>query len=468
MLSKNEKNYYNGTLHPMLLLALVVLICSFFTYIIPAGEFETITDPVTGIESYDPDSFVFIAREPVKPFEMFKDVSLGLQSSSDIIVYLLIAGGMVGVLNASGAWNLAVAAILKKMKGKEAIILIVLMLIFGIYSAYCATFEEYLAIMPLILAICITSGYDSLTAIGVVYISATVGYAGGMTNVFTVGTAQKIAGLPIFSGIRYRTIVFGILMLISIIYVVVKAGHVKKKPGIGAMYEIDKAKNYNRKIDLENIPQVKVRHILVLLSFIAGIVCSVVGTIYMGFYVDELSAVFLITMIVMGLAAGFGPSRVCKEFGRGCKNMLLPGMMIGLANCAVLILKQSHSMDSILYYMSRQLMQLPDSLVASGMFLFHLIFNIIVPSGSGQARATIPIMVAVADKCGISRQVAVLTYQLGDAFTNIMIPTGGEILAAAMICHVPLSKWIRYLLPLFVLWLMAALVFIIFAVKNGY
>ncbi len=461
----SEKGRAN--VHPMLLLFIVLILCTLSTYVIPAGKYETVLDEVSGIEHIDEDSFRFVERTPESPFNMLTAVTRGLQRTSDIIFFLVITGGLYGVVKASGAINIGVARLLRKFKNKEWVLIIAGMIILGIGSAFCGSFEEYLVFIPLALALSITAKLDSLTAAAVVYIPAVVGYAGGMTNTFTVGTAQTLAGVPMFSGIVFRWLIFIVLMTVSIAYVLWYTGNIKKNPKLSEVYEIDLRRNQDKKLDLDNIPQIGGRQILVIILFILGLIVAAVGIIYAGFYVDEMSAVFLLTAILCGVAAGFSPSKISREFGKGCKQILLPGMMIGLASAAVLVLEESNVMDSVMHYMIEIITKLPGKLIPCGMFIFHLLFNVIVPSGSAQAKATIPLMVPIADKYEISRQVTVIAYQLGDAFTNIMAPTGGEILATLLICHVPFAKWVKFLLPLFILWIVIAMMMIMLAVTMG-
>ena len=148
--------------------------------------------------------------------------------------------------------------------------------------------------------------------------------------------------------------------------------------------------------------------------------------------------------------------------------MVLPCIMIGLANAAIVLLGNANVMDTILFFLAGLLNKMPSAMIPCGMFIVHDLFNVLVPSGSAQAGITMPLMVPLADANGITRQTAVLAYQLGDAFTNVLAPTGGEILAALAICKVPFGKWVKFLLPLYVIWCVIALVFLVIATRIGY
>ncbi len=466
--AKPGENKTKDAMHPMLMLVIIVLLCAAFSYIIPAGKYERVADEEIGQEVIDPGSFEYVERTPTSLLELLEAMTLGLQNGAYVIFFLLIIGGMFGVIGGTGALNIGIAHVIKAIQGKEFLMIPLFMIIFGCGSAFCGNFEEFLVFVPLILACCITVGYDSLTAVGIIFLAAAAGYGGSITNTFTVGTAQEIAGLPMFSGMGLRIALFIVLEMASMIYVLWYARLVKKSPKLSGAYAYDKEHNQDKKLNLENIPAFTLRQKLVVAVFLIGVVFSVWGIISRGFYVDELSGVFLATAIAGGAVGGLKPSEICRKFEKGCHDMLLPGIMIGLANSAMLLLENANAMDSILHAMAGALGRFPSSLMACGMFLFHEVFNVFVPSGSAQARITMPLMVPLADMHGMTRQTAVLAYQLGDAFTNVLAPTGGEILAALAICKVPFGKWVRFLLPIFIIWCVIALAFLVFASQTGY
>ena len=460
---KSEKSL----LHPMLLLAAVVLFCAVLSYVIPAGTYERVSRG-NGKELIDPYSFSYLSRTPATVLGLLESLTLGLQNAADIIFFLMIIGGMFEILNGTGAMNVGIANAISKLKGKEILMIPLLMLIFGAGAAFCGNFEEFLVFVPLVLACCITVGYDSLTAVAIIFVAATAGYAGAVTNAFTVGEAQEIAGLDLFSGMQLRIILFGILETISVIYVCFYARMVRKNPKLSGAYQYDLEYNQDKKLNLKNIPKLTKRQAMVLLFFLTGMIYAIWGVVKKGYYIDELSGIFLITGVAAGAVGGLKPGKICECFEKGFRNMVLPCIMIGLANAAVILLQKANVMDTILYYMAEVLWKMPNSLMSWGMFLAHEVINVFVPSGSAQASITMPLMIPMADEAGLSRQTAVLAYQLGDAFTNIVAPTGGEILAALAICRVPFGKWLKFLLPLFAIWIVTALLFLSVAVRIGY
>ncbi len=447
------------SMHSLLVLGIMLLICVLLTYIIPAGTYQRYTDTGTGIELVDTESFQFIERAPPGLIDVFKSLTLGLQKGSDIVFYLLIVGGMFGVINATGALNIGIANLLRLLKNKEWLLIPVMMTAFGCGSAFCANYEEYLVFVPLMLACCITAGFDSLTAVAVIFLSATAGYAGGMTNAFTVGKAQEIAALPLYSGFGYRLQIFIILLGTAVVYVTVRAIRMKKRPKLSIVYAFDRKYNADKHLNLSRIPKMTARHTITLVIFLAGLIYAVSMVIIKGYYVDELAAIFIMTSIAAGISGGLSPNKICRSFVNGCKDMLLPCLIIGFVNSSILILQDANIMDTILYAFAAAVSHVPKSVAPAVMFALHDVFNIFVPSGSAQASVTMPLMIPIADSIGMTRQAAVVAYQLGDALTNALSPTSGEVLAAIAICRVPFSKWVRYLLPLFIIWFVTSAVF---------
>lgn len=473
MRGKSKKKFSNrvavrDTIHPIFFITIILMLCAFLTHVIPAGEYQRVTDEVTGYELIDPDSFSFVERSPINLLSFMMSVTMGFQRASDIIFGLLIFGGAFGIINGTGALNVGLANLLARNKKRSVLFIPLTMLLFGLGSAYCANFEEFLVFFPIILACSITLGFDSITAVAIIFCSATAGYGGAITNAYTEGKAQEIAGIAKYSGSELRVPLFFVLLMAAIVYVGVYAEMVKKSPKLSNSYAYDLEFNRDKRIDLSNIPKVTQRQIIVLIIFLCGMIYLVYGITVKGYYIDEMAGILLLTGIICGFVGGLKINDVCRTFEKGMHDMLLPVTMIGLANSCIYIMEQANIMDTVLYYLSQALTKFPGSMVAVGMFVMHEIFNVFVPSGSAQAAITMPLMVPLADAAGITRQTATLAFQLGDAFTNILFPTSGEILAALAICRVPFNKWVKFLFPLFIIWWVISFLFIMYAVKIGF
>lgn len=452
--------------NPLLILAAIVLIAAIATYVVPAGTFDRIPNEATGYDMVDVDSFRFVEKSPLAPFELFTSLTLGLQNAAYVIFFLMIIGGTIKVVESTGALSSGLSNVVIKMKGKELLLIPVCVFLFGLVSASAACCEEYLAFVPLMYVVCVAAGFDSITAVALLFCSCAVGYAGGMTQAFSVGVAQSIAGLPMFSGIELRTAMFIVLAVVTSIYIMARAYQMKKNPALNEMREIDK--KYAEQLELESVPPMTGTQKLVLLIFAASFVAVAVCVLALGFYIDEMSGIFLIAALLVAVVAKIKPNDFIDIFVDGCKDLLYAGLIIGLCNAVTMILSNAGILDTLIYYVGGMLRGLDTRVSACGMFVFQDFLNFLIPSGSGQAAITMPFMAPLSDILGVSRQTAVLAFQTGDAFTNAIAPTAGELMAALAICHVPYKKWFKFMIPLWIMWAVVACAFLVIAVSIGY
>lgn len=461
------------SVNPMIILAVIILIAAIATYIVPAGAFER--EPIPGYENADryntivQGSFEYVENEPVGPFELFTSLSLGLQDASYIIAFLLILGGVFQIVEDTGALHAGISNLIRKTAGKELILIPLCFVAFSTLTAFAACCEEYLAFLPLMYLVCMACGFDSLMAVSLLFVSSAIGYAGGMTNAFTVGVAQTISGLPLFSGMGYRIAVFIVLMIVTIIYLMWHGHRIKKNPQSSPMYDIDKMHRAEMDLgQLDRIEEITGRQKGVLTVFIGGFVVVAFCVIKFGFYIDEMSGIFLIVGLLCAVIGGLRPNTVADSFVKGAGNLLWAGLIIGMCYTATNIMQNAQIMDTLVYGMGNLISGLPAQVSACGMFFLQDLLNFLVPSGSGQAAITMPFMAPLSDLLGVTRQTAVLAFQLGDAFTNAFAPTSGEIMAALAICHVPYKKWFRFILPLWLVWSVIACIALVIAVGIGY
>ena len=452
--------------NPLLIIIAIILVGALASYIVPAGSFTRMEDPVTHKLVVDPNSFEYVEQVPIGFFDLFMTVSQGIQKSSGIIAFLFIIGGAFGMMEETGAIRSGMGTLVRKMRGRELLLVPATMLIFTLGAAFAANNEEFLAFLPLVLSICLAMGFDSLTALGIVFGSVAAGYGAGCTNAFTVGVAQGISGLPLFSGIELRLAVLVVLYLINATFVTAYALRIKRNPQRSSMYELDRLRPKTEAVSGEET--LTRRHVLVLLAFLAAVVFLVYGVIEFGFYIDELAALFLIMGVAAGILGGLNPKRMADSFMKGCNNMLLPCIMVGMCKAITLVLTQACIMDTIIHFLAGLLSAVPPIFTAFGMFIVQDLFNILVPSGSGQAAITMPIMAPLADLVGVTRQTAVLAFQFGDAFTNCITPASGMTVSCLAIAGVPLKKWWKFILPLFALWVLTAFVFLTYATVTSY
>lgn len=450
----------------MVILLVFLLIAAIATYVVPAGSFDRIANEATGYETVDPDSYHRVDQNPIGIFDLFMSIPNGLAGSASLIFFILIVGGALQVIQATGAIDIGMKNLIKRFAGKENLLLIAILVAFGTLSCFAATSEEFLAFMPLIYTVCLGLGFDSMVAAFLVLGASSIGYCGGMTNAYTVGVAQTIAELPMFSGIGYRAVVFVVFEVVSLIWICAYATKIRKDPHKSLMYEIDQ--KYRTDVDLTSIPPMTGRHKGVLLLFVLGIVAMVIGTLKFGFYVTEMGAVFLITTVLCGIVGGLSADRVCNEFVEGMKGLLWVGVVMGLCKALTNVLTDANIIDTIINAMASLLSGLPKTVAACGMFVIQDIINFVVPSGSGQAAVTMPLMVPLGDLLGVNRQVNVLAFQFGDSLSNMLTPAGAKLMAGIAMCHIPYKKWVKFFLPCFAIWCVTSFVLLIIATAINY
>ena len=349
-------------LNPMVLLGIIMFLAFLASYLVPAGEYTRVLNPVLDKEVVDPSTFHFIQQQPVSPFYLFQSLTLGLQNATEIISFLFIIGGMFAIMDATGAVNAGLSNVVKKMKGRELLMIPVCMILFSLLSAFAGCFEELLAFTPLVIGVSVAMGFDSLTAIAIVFCAAPVGYAGAMTNPFTIGVAQGICGLPMFSGMGLRAVLFIVMNLVTIPYVMWYANKVRKNPELSTVREEDLL--YNSHLQLAETPVITLRHKLVLILFVATIAAVVIGVLKFDFYINEMAGLFLLCGILAGIVGGLSASEIADAFLAGCSNMLFANLVIGMCNAAVLIMQNAHIMDTIIHYMANLLNGLSPTLSA--------------------------------------------------------------------------------------------------------
>ncbi|MDW7668310.1 MAG: AbgT family transporter [Bacillota bacterium] len=453
--------------HTYALLFFIIIFVTLLTFVVPAGSFERAVDDATGRTFVVPDSFEYMESSPVGFFDMFKAIPKGMEQAGYIIFFVLMIGGSFGILQGTGAIEAGIGEVVKSTKGKEKIVIPLIMFIFSLAGAILGSAEEMLPFYPIVIALAIALGFDTITGTAMVLLGAGAGFAGAFLNPFTVGIAQGIAGLPLFSGIGYRLIGYFAVLGSGIIYVYRYANKIQKNPELSPTYEDDKNSKHN--YDLDEIPEFTGKHKAVLGVFVIGLAILAFGVVQLGFYITELSAMFLIIGIASGIVAKMGINQIAEEFVNGAKELVYGALVIGLATSIMVVMQEGNIMDTIIYALASVVQGLPPALSAVGMFVVQSFINLIVPSGSGQAAVSMPIMAPMADVVGITRQTSVLAFQFGDGFSNVISPTSGYFMAAIAIGGIKWEKWARWMLPLFLIWsaIGATLVFISVLINYG-
>jgi uncharacterized ion transporter superfamily protein YfcC len=322
--------------------------------------------------------------------------------------------------------------------------------------------EEVIPFILIFVPLALTLGYDTITGVAIPFVAAGAGFAGAFLNPFTVGIAQNIAGLPLFSGMIYRFIVWLITTTVAISFVMFYAKKIKKNPEKSVTYKKDIEKKKN--IDLSKVHKfdgLSVRHKVVLFVFLAGLAVLIFGVLNYGWFIEELAAVFLITGIAVGIAGKLSAGEITDSFIKGAKDLIGTALIIGLARGILILSRNGKIIDTILFEMSAPISSLNPVISSQAMFMVQTFINFFVPSGSGQAVLTMPIMSPLSDLVGVSRQTAVLAFQMGDGFSNMIIPTSAVTIGVLTLADVPWEKWAKWILPLEVIFLLLGLLLLI-------
>lgn len=455
--------------HIFFILFLFIAIMAILSRVIPSGVYDRVPMEVEGGVRMviDPDSYHTVARTPVGLLDIFIAVPKGFAEAAVVIAITFCVGGAFGVLKKTGVISVAVAALSRKMSKRGIFIIPVLMTVFAIIAAFIGTQELSLIYVPIILPLVIALGFDSVTAAAIALCATTAGFTGAITNPFTVGIAQKIAGLPLYSGSVYRTWVLVILTCSSILYVLFYAYRVKKNPSASVVGDLESSLDNPKDSDFSDL-KFSNRQILVGIASSFLFCLMIWGVLSWGWEMLHMGGMMLLIGFVAGILGGLNPNELCRAFEDGFSEVLLAAMIMGVARGVAVVMTQGQIIDSIIYGMAQVIKNIPPAINAIGMFFVQTFFNFFVASGSGQAVITMPIMAPLADVVGVSRQVSVLAFQMGDGLSNIMFPTSGYFMAVLALAKIPWTRWLRFMLPLFVIQATLSCVLLVFAQMIGW
>ena len=436
--------------HTFTIVFALIVFAAVLTWFIPAGEF--LRETVNGREVVVNDSFHYVDRAP-QFWQVFSAFFYGFVDKADIIIFILIVGGAFWILNNSHAIDVGVISFLRRIKrlsryklvrklGVENIIITLVMLLFSLFGAIFGMSEETIAFVVVFIPLAIQMGYDSIVGVCMCYVAAHVGFAGAMLNPFTIGIAQGIADLPLFSGVEYRLFCWVVLTVIGISFVLWYASRVKAKPERSPVYQLD---NYWReRAESTTQDTLTLRQTLILFLLLVTIVILVVCVLFDDWYIPEISALFLAMGIFAGIIDRQSADNIAKLFLAGCKDILSAALVVGLASGIIFILKDGHVIDTILYGLTRSLASLGEVASLGAMYVFQTLLNVVMPSGSAKAALTMPIMAQFADLIEVSRQTTVLAFQFGDGFTNMLTPTSGVLIGVLGIARIPYGTWLKW------------------------
>lgn len=437
---------------PFAVMMILVLIFAVLSYIIPSSSYDTMEVTYTqpdGTEKtrdvVDPDTWhVLEEQQSISFMQYITSFIRGMEAVPDIIFTIFICVGCFYIIGETGAITSGVGRLIKKMGNRKFLVIPLLSTIFAILASTVGTYEEMLCFIPILAPIMIGAGYDSLLVIGIVMCGGAAGFAGATTNTFTLGVAQGIAGLPIFSGMPFHIaglLVFVITLNLILIYYARKLEKDQKR---SLMYEMDKVYMENNHVDFSALPEFNNKRKAILAVVVVSMAIVIYGILEKGWYFEELAGIFLVMGFVASLIYGKGLNWFCDQMVAGMKTIVIGAMMVGFARAILVVMNDAQILHTILHAAATAVSRLPDFMAVVGQYIFQCLMNYIIPSGSGQATATMPIMAPLAEMTGLTRQVAVECEIVGDALSNPFTPTSGNIHAGLAMAGIPYIIWVRF------------------------
>ncbi|MFD2675375.1 YfcC family protein [Gulosibacter bifidus] len=462
--SEPKKRFNLQVPHTYAVILGIMVLVGIATYFIPSGAFERVEEG--GREVVVPGSYEVTEKTFLSPFDLVLAVPQGLAEAVEIVFFVFLAGGAFAVIRATGAIDGAVGKLIKVMGKSNKLILPALMAVFSVLGFTMGIAEEMVIFVPITVGIATALGYDAMVGAAVAILGAAAGFIGGIFNPFTVGVAQSIAELELFSAAGFRTIVYFIILAAAWWWVARYAGMVKADPTKSVLYG-HKLGPTNRNTDLDTEAKFGAREATVLLLLVGGLALNVYGVFAWEWFLGEMSAMFLLIGIVSGFIGGLGLNRTFDELVQGMADVAYGALIVGFARAILVVLENGEILDTVVNGIGSAIGDAGTAIAAGLMFIFQSLLNFFIPSGSGQAAATMPIMVPLADSIGMERQTAVLAFQYGDGISNSFFPTSGPLLSCLAIVGIAYDRWVKFVWPLILIWSAIAVVAVVVAALIG-
>ncbi|WPO76995.1 YfcC family protein [Flavobacterium sp. KACC 22761] len=430
------------------------------TWVIPAGEFDR--SVVNNTEKIIAGSYKHVEAAP-QGIKAFLEAPIkGFISASQIIAFVFLVGGAFSIINLTGAINAGLFNVIEfsQKKPKHKIFIVpFLIILFSFAGATFGMSEEILIFILITVPMAKAMGYDAIVGAAIPIVGTGVGFGGAFSNPFTIGIAQGIAQIPIFSGMEYRIFVWFVLTTCACAVITHYAIKIEKNPQKSLLFGIadEKEKSSVEASDFK----LDGRRKIILYALFASILILIYGVSNYDWYINEISALFLALAIFVSIIYRMSMSKAIDAFVLGAKDMMTAALVIGLAKGLLIIAQEGRIIDTILNSIVAITQNTPTAVSAECIFFFQSFLNFFIPSGSGQASLTMPIIIPICDASEISRQMAVLTFQLGDGFTNLIIPTSGVTMGALSLAKIPYSKWFKWMLPRMLVFLIASMLLIL-------
>lgn len=449
--------------HTLVLLFGIMILALVATWILPQGTFQTAPNEAGRMLAVPGTYTVSAERVTLMPWALLTAVPRAMADAQAIIFFLMIVGGAIAVLRATGMIDAVLGVILRTVGHSPALLITIGVTVFALGSSTLGASTEYIPFAALLVALGLSMRMDAMAAIGIMVVGYCIGYGVAVMNPYTVIVAQNIAGLDPVSGLAFRLALFVPFVAIGIHHVWRYATRVRANPAASLMAGIT-----TEEVAVTERPTLSGSRLAIAILTLVALGAMVYGIPQQGWYLIELGAIWLALAIAAGLIGGLGVDDLAKRFTRGACDLAVVGLLVGFARSIALLLEDGRVLHTIVHGLSVPLQKVGPELAAVGMLGVQTVINFFIPSGSGQAFATMPIMAPLADVVGVTRQVSVLAFQFGDGFSNMILPTNIVLMAILGTAGIPFDRWVRFVAPLLLKLLVAAAITLVIAVRIGY
>jgi len=440
--------------HPLVLLTGFIVLAAVLSYVLPAGRFDRRTDPVARREVVVAGSYHRVPPTPVGPLAALVALPKGLADAAGVVFLIFLAGGAFTVVDQTGALRHGVDWLLARTQDRQVLVIPLVGLLFATMGALENMGEEIIALVPVLLVLMRRLGFPPLTAVAASAGASFVGASFSPINPFQVGIAQKLAQLPLLSGGAYRMAFLGPALAFWLWGTIRHAQRHRVPVAVPPPEAAADARGAGR-------------HGLVLLLLLAAFSCFAYGVVQQGWGFEEMGALFFALGVAAGLLGGLGATGTAEGFVVGFRDMAFSAMLIGFARTIFVVLDQGNVVDTIVHGLATPLAQLPVAVAALGMIAVQTTLHVPVPSGSGQATLTMPLLTPLSDLIGLSRQVMVLAFQYGAGLCELVTPTNGTLMAMLAATGVRFEHWLRFAWPLWLGLLALGVVSVVLGIAVG-
>jgi uncharacterized ion transporter superfamily protein YfcC len=443
------------------LLFIILTLIAIATWFVPGGKYDT--HLVNGKQLVDPATFHYVASAPQGLVALMKAPIRGFVEAAQIIGFVLIVGGAFAVVQKTEAIDTAIRSIARAHEHSKLVRATIIPVFVTLFSLGGATFgmnEEVIPFVLIFVPLALALGYDTVTGVSIPFLGSQVGFGAAFLNPFNVGIAQGIAGVPVFSGISYRLIVWAAATAVTIAFLMWYAARVKRNPALSPTFVLDQTRRAEHPVAEAHSEHMTGRHAAVLAIFALTLGAMVIGVVKYDWFIDEIAALFLAMAIVIGVVGRLSPDNWVAAFMQGAKDLAATALVIAIARATLVIARDAHIIDTMLHALMPLVQSSHPVFAAQKMYLIQSVINFFIHSGSGQAALTMPIMAPLADLVGVTRQTAVLAFQLGELSTP-MIPTSGITVGVLALARVPWLTWAKWMIPLQLIYLVLALLLLV-------